>query len=278
MGNWNIEHDITIDINYQFNDHFILCHSSINIVQGNHTFDVYTKYWFHTGLVDAIDNSIRKSLKLLLNHHYLHQSKIIVYTPIKSGLYKIQTISSKNIMKIVQFLNLSYSTIYVKHIERYTYTNQVDVSRIKISFKYYAKSKINEIIKSHLNESMVNLSNNCNKEETTTLINHKNFNINLVNQEITSLCTGHGPTRAYLFNKRKIGLSANCPVCNSPQNYSHITTCPMFDDIMNIFEINGNEHLTSTIGKLLNNNKLSDFSHLVHRRLRDMNERLKFII
>ncbi|KAH9501181.1 hypothetical protein DERF_012041 [Dermatophagoides farinae] len=155
MGNWNIEHDITIDINYQFNDHFILCHSSINIVQGNHTFDVYTKYWFHTGLVDAIDNSIRKSLKLLLNHHYLHQSKIIVYTPIKSGLYKIQTISSKNIMKIVQFLNLSYSTIYVKHIERYTYTNQVDVSRIKISFKYYAKSKINEIIKSHLNESML---------------------------------------------------------------------------------------------------------------------------
>ncbi|KAH9497625.1 hypothetical protein DERF_013599, partial [Dermatophagoides farinae] len=189
-------------------------------------------------------NSIRKSLKLLLNHHYLHQSKIIVYTPIKSGLYKIQTISSKNIMKIVQFLNLSYSTIYVKHIERYTYTNQVDDSRIKISFKYYAKSKINEIIKSHLNESMLTKKLHLYAQATaqqgrTCLINGK-----LVYQQIAL----------------------------------HITTCPMFDDIMNIFEINGNEHLTSTIGKLLNNNKLSDFSHLVHRRLRDMNERLKFII
>ena len=151
-----------------------------------------------------------------------------------------------------------------------TYNNIQNLSRTNI-FRQLIQQQAQNTINSH----MKHLYDQC----TKPLVKHIHEN-NLKftqTQATTSLLTGHGPTREYLFRIWKIGFSPDCPTCNTPQTYLHIIKdCPLFSDIRHKYTIIATQDTTSIVNKLIKNNTFTDFCNEIHTLLRLHNRHLKY--
>ncbi|KAH9421212.1 hypothetical protein DERP_012785 [Dermatophagoides pteronyssinus] len=151
-----------------------------------------------------------------------------------------------------------------------TYNNIQNLSRTNI-FRQLIQQQAQNTINTH----MKHLYDQC----TKPLVKHIHEN-NLKftqTQATTSLLTGHGPTREYLFRIWKIGSSPDCPTCNTPQTYLHIIKdCPLFSDIRHKYTIIATQDTTSIVNKLIKNNTFTDFCNEIHTLLRLHNRHLKY--
>ena len=142
---------------------------------------------------------------------------------------------------------------------------------IKTSHNFYDKKSFSILIKNESNQILNVIKQNCTKPLVIILNENKNFQLLSINQAITSLTTGHGPTRDHLFKKFNIGSTSRCSSCEADQNYNHLLSCPIFTDILDSYKTVNIDNIENLMVNLLRENKFEQFAMDIHKKLINLN-------
>ena len=262
---------IIIDINYKHEKQFIYCVANFTSNNDTTTNCLHTKYYSHTGIEEAIINTTKKSIKKLTVLNNLQpNTSIFLRCPKKTYLTTSETFVSTNTIKLYQLLNQYSLTLCINYKSTSEFPN-IFSDNIKTSHNFYDKKSFSILIKNESNQILSVIKQNCTKPLVIILNENKNFQLLSINQAITSLTTGHGPTRDHLFKKFNIGSTSRCSSCEADQNYNHLLSCPIFTDILDSYNTVNIDNIENLMVNLLRENKFEQFAMDIHKKLINLN-------
>lgn len=265
----NIDSDLVMTIDCNSGSEKRVCSIFITGLSTNVHF--FTRYALRTATHDAIANSIRKALKLVLREQP-STSSILVQTHSPNCLKADGVRVTKNANKVFTYLEMMNAHLYVKfRPPAMTPFPQVDL--IKVSYQYASYQTIKEELSRNLQLLLQTAATRC-RSGVQTLVKHRLYHHRLLNQATTTFITEHGPTRSYLMD-RQVTTSSLCPACLVPETYTHVALfCPRFQRLHIDFDTSSCTDINMLIAYLLDRNIFSEFCQRLYSDLRAFNSSL----